>query len=48
MIWIILFVVLGIVLVLALVRAGMHLFRGDELETSSSWEGQPGDDDTRS
>jgi hypothetical protein len=47
MIWLILIVVLGIVVLFALIRAGMHLFRGDELETTSSWENQPGDDDTR-
>jgi hypothetical protein len=47
MIWVIVFIVLGLVVLFLVVRAAMHLFRGDELETSSSWEKQAGDDDTR-
>jgi hypothetical protein len=33
--------VLGLVVLFALIRAGMHLFRGDEPVDSSSWETRP-------
>jgi hypothetical protein len=40
MIWIILIVVLGIVVLFALIRAGIHLYRDDEPVVSSSWGNQ--------